>query len=866
MSNGDRLPLLLFQEPVRATKPAGHFSPAKFIPRSRDEVAGYLGPKLTRLEQALEAERIRIQATGAGIEPELTLVIELATEPSNFAAAARAIGLEWLAEDEIDLEPSETICPINAKGQRQDKPFYGRLFLTMTDRRALDQLLIRWRQWRDHSDTAWSYGETVWRDIFPLIIDIRPWGTEDRLRETGVLEDLAERIEVGQDTLPFEAELWYRQTAERRALAEAEVGRLIRELGGRVSTRFQLADIRYHAILGEIPAAAASHLLGEEHNIGLLRCNDVWLFRPVGQCAVPLQPPTETGEAAAPPAELPDPGLPPVVALLDGVPLAGHQLLNGRLIIDDPDEFEADTPAQRRMHGTAMASLIVHGELEAVEPALPRHIYCRPIMIPQTNTRDFREHIPDGVLPVDLIHRTVRRLFEGDGPTEAQAPEVRIVNLSVGDPSRIFMHGMSPWARLLDWLSYQYGVLFIVSAGNHAGALDLEIAKTDWANADSETRESAILRAITANSRNRRILLPAESINALTIGAAHTDACAQGPRANYHCDPFPTRSLASPISANGLGFLRALKPEILMPGGRQIYEEALGTGLPNIRLTPVQHYGPPGQRTAAPSSVPGELDKTLWFRGTSNATALATRLGARLFEMLESLRTTDERRAPNPRYDAVLLKALLVHGARWDDAGNRMRGIFKQEIGGRKIKDLVGRFLGYGLVDPARVLGCTERRATLLGWGSLTNAEAHAFALPLPADLSGTRGLRRLTITLAWLSLIAPGHQRYRKAHLWFTTDATKLIGTGRASNAYDHNLVKRGTVQHEMFEGEKARAFVDGETVSIQINCREDAAGLDETVDYGLVATFEVGEEVPVPVYQQIRQRLREAIPIRVG
>ncbi len=65
MSNGDRLPLLLFQEPVRATKPAGHFSPAKFIPRSRDEVAGYLGPKLTRLEQALEAERIRIQATGA---------------------------------------------------------------------------------------------------------------------------------------------------------------------------------------------------------------------------------------------------------------------------------------------------------------------------------------------------------------------------------------------------------------------------------------------------------------------------------------------------------------------------------------------------------------------------------------------------------------------------------------------------------------------------------------------------------------------------------------------------------------------------------------------------------------------------------
>ena len=33
-------------------------------PRDRNEVTGYLGPKLSRLEQALEAERIRVQATG----------------------------------------------------------------------------------------------------------------------------------------------------------------------------------------------------------------------------------------------------------------------------------------------------------------------------------------------------------------------------------------------------------------------------------------------------------------------------------------------------------------------------------------------------------------------------------------------------------------------------------------------------------------------------------------------------------------------------------------------------------------------------------------------------------------------------------
>jgi len=378
---------LLFQEPVPAKKPSGTYHPPTFNIRSRQEVSGYLEPKLSRLQQALEAERIRLQASAAGIEPEMALVIELATEPGNFAAAARAIGLEWLAEDEIEIEPSEAICPLNAKGERQDKPYRGRLFLTMTDRRALDELLSRWKQWRDQPEAAWPFGETAWRDIFPLIADIRPWGIEDRLHETGVLEDLRDRIEAGEEGIPFEAELWYRQTAERRALAEGEVGRLVRELGGSLATRFQLADIRYHALVGEIPADAVPRLLDRDPSIELLRCNDVWLFRPVGQCATPLILAPEAGEAVAAPAEVPDFALPPVVALFDGVPLAGHDLLRDRLIIDDPDGFEADAPAQHRMHGTYMASLIIHGELEAAEGPLPRRLYCRPIMVPQITAR-----------------------------------------------------------------------------------------------------------------------------------------------------------------------------------------------------------------------------------------------------------------------------------------------------------------------------------------------------------------------------------------------------------------------------------------------------------------------------------------------
>jgi hypothetical protein len=600
-----------------------------------------------------------------------------------------------------------------------------------------------------------------------------------------------------------------------------------------------------------------------EH-IALLRCNDVWLLRPVGQCAAPLTGAPEQSEPTATVAELPDPDLPPTVALLDGVPLAGHSLLKDRLLIDDPDDFESAAPAQHRRHGTAMASLIVHGEIDAGEPPLRRRLYCRPIMVPDPGALRDREHIPEDTLPVDLVHRAVRRLFRGEGTMAAHAPEVCLINLSLGDHARPFLHTLSPWARLLDWLADQYGVLFIVSAGNHADSLELDVPWNDWAGTDAEAREAAVLRAINRDARHRRVLSPAESINALAVGAAHQDRCGIGPIKPHHCDPFVTRGLATPTSAQGFGFRRAAKPEILLPGGRQAYAEPPVQNGPMMRLDPLCNYGPPGQKAAAPGQEPGERDKTLWFRGTSNAAALATRLGAQLYEVLETLRATPEGTVLDRRFDAVLLKAMLVHGARWGEAGARLRSLFKSTVGGNKIKEHIARSLGYGTVEAERVLWCTEQRATLLGFGRLADGEAHAYELPLPRDLSGTSGLRRLTATLAWLSPIAPNQQRYRKAQLWFSTDGEDKLGVGRMTDGYDHTMVRRGTVQHEIFEGTGARGFVEGDALRIQVNCRGDAPGLDDPVSYGLVVSLEVGEGVPVGVYQQVREALRAVVAIR--
>lgn len=68
-------------------------------------------------------------------------------------------------------------------------------------------------------------------------------------------------------------------------------------------------------------------------------------------------------------------------------------------------------------------------------------------------------------------------MFDGDAGSPAAAPTVKVVNLSVGDLLKPFDTELSPWARLLDWLSSKYQVLFVVSAGNVSAQLTLPVPR-----------------------------------------------------------------------------------------------------------------------------------------------------------------------------------------------------------------------------------------------------------------------------------------------------------------------------------------------------------------------------------------------------
>src|SRR5262249_42700969 len=151
--------------------------------------------------------------------------------------------------------------------------------------------------------------------------------------------------------------------------------------------------------------------------------------------------------------------------------------LHNRLRIDDPDGFAGAYVAMERDHGTTMASIIVHGDLNSPGRPLPQPLYVRPIMRPDPQPWNMSraERIPHEVDEIDLIHRSVRRLFEPDGSSPPAAPEVKVINLSVADSLQQYHGAVSPWGKLLDWLSLKYRVLICVSCGNYSGPLDLDV-------------------------------------------------------------------------------------------------------------------------------------------------------------------------------------------------------------------------------------------------------------------------------------------------------------------------------------------------------------------------------------------------------
>jgi Subtilase family len=780
------------------------------------------GPIFQRLQNILNRQdaALQLRADPNSLAPERLLVFEVTGSVQNFAkAVARIAGLEFAGEEELEADEFDG-----------NPEFY----LLVPQLGALREIVSLWDRWQRDGTVPRNY--TPWRDLFLQLRTVRPWGPVDRVSQAN--RNFFRHIIDGapnNDLFRIEVELVFRPAVDASQSAEDEVSQRIVESGGRVVHRSYHSEFAYHALLVEIPASEIRRI-AELDPASLAGVDPVASIIPQS-----IGTPIEAADQLDLDVSHPLPrNAEPIAAVFDALPVQAHPLLTGRLVIDDPEDLEARAVGPR-IHGTAMASLVLHGDLNDSLSAISRRVYFRPVMYaPALGDEIF----DNDRLVIDVIFEAVMRMRANGGQ------QVILVNLSLGDRTKPFSGKISTWARALDYLAFAYGILFLVSAGNVGDGIALidfpDIPSFEGANLADRAR--AAFKGVDAVKSDRRVLAPGDSVNALTIGAWHRDSSQEVFNGTSPFPPYAGIDMPNLSSRLGPGLRRGAKPEALFAGGRE-----------HVRIDPVaapprllSHPYPSrfwGLKVAAPQGVHFTV-------GTSAATALATHSAHRIFDALED--AYPQLIGPMPLFQrAVLLKALLVHSASWRGSQDFIRPIVDPtfSLHHEHWRREVCRHLGFGFVDPEDAIACAGERATMWATGTLGPEASLIFDVPVPNAVTTRATLREVRATLAWFTPIRPGHLAYRAVKLKIGSlepASLQVAGVGTTTGQPSNSQSENGTIIHRRWIDSRVGDVTGGAKLPIQIQReRDQGTPVDEPIPFGVAVTIEMPGEVQV--YDQV-------------
>lgn len=839
MAHDPTKPLLRLNQPTPVAKrrSGGGGEPARKFDRAGQAQAH--GPVFTQLRNVLNAQNptMQLRADANSLAPERLLVFETTGSVTDFAkAVARIDGLEFAGEEELEADELD-----------ETPEFY----LLVPQLGALREIVSLWERWQNTG--ALPRGYAPWRNLFEQLKAVRPWGPSDRVSPLN-REFLRHAVDGEADDLLIrtEIELIFRTSEAVASTAYQDLLARLAAVGGAAIHHARRPEFAYDAVLADLPAAEIRRIVDLDP-ASLAGADPIANITPQS-----VGTPIEAADRLADQINRPPPidGA-PIAAVFDAVPVQAHPLLAGRLAVDDPVDLEAQAVGPR-IHGTAMASLVVHGDLN--EPASPisRRVYFRPVMYaPILGDEKFQSDR----LVIDVIVEAVARMRAAGGT------EVIVVNLSLGDATKPFAGKISTWGRALDYLAYTYGILFLVSAGNCGDGVPVNTYATaaEFEAASQEDRAVAVFKGLDAVKADRRLLAPADSVNALTIGAWHRDFSQEVFPGASPFPPYGTADMPNLSSRLGSGLRRATKPEALFGGGKQRarFQPVVAPPVLMSHPTPSRYWG---LRVAAPPE--NGVNGTHFTVGTSAATALATHTTHRIYDAVS--RAYPDLVAAMPlQHRAVLMKALLVHSASWRGADALIRSVVDPEdnLHHETWRREVCRHLGYGFVDPEDAIACAADRATLWATGELGPQGSLTFDIPIPAEIAQNAHNRAVRATLAWFTPIRPGHLAYRTIKLKIDSledDSLHVAGVATSSNQPSNSQSESGTIVHRHWRGAKIGSG-QAATIPVQIQREKDRTPIDDPIPFGLAISIEMPGAVQI--YDQVRAAIavqpRVAVPI---
>lgn len=813
-----------------------------------------MGKKLDKAAQDLKnfEQGIDVSDDPRAVIPERALVFELNIPIENFEAVAIELGFEFLAgENRRGLDSEEGDDDFEGRTETE-RPQGPNLYLTMPSERGLTQLLSRWKRFVK-GEPAPSGLSKLWV-IFSYLTELRTWSAKDRIDPA--MASYVQRMlnEKGDEPVAIEIDLWFRSTQAERDKALSTLRKVVDSTGGIELDLVTIEAIRYLGALISVPASVAAQLV--EGTGGLAHLNEIMTIRPQSEFALDDAP---DGKQAGIIPAAPLPTKPPIAAILDGYPVEEHEALAGRITVVELETKAIDVPVQSRIHGTAMASLVVRGDLHKEEAPSERRVAVIPVL---TTDGSGRERIPKGKLPIGVIFRALQAIV-GEGRTiPPSLQNVVIVNHSLCDTYSPFIRRPSPWAALLDHYSYKHRLLFVVSAGN----ITTSFPVPDYADGDElrsanpEDRQIALMMAIEASKGTRGILSPAESMNSITVGAVHKEEV-DPPVGGVAIDPYPDARLGMPnlASALGLGINRCIKPDVVESGGRF---SAGFANVPGGGVTVSARRAPNmGQLVATPSRT-GDLTDRARIAGTSNAAALVTRGCMAIADGVEQFFAAEGKNWLNQDTRACVLRALLTHSCSWGLTGEVLESIYPPQGSNQwsARRETISRFLGYGKPDLTRVIGGASNRITLLADDKIRHDKLNEYLIPIPPSMLKNRDLRTIVITLAYMAPVKPELADYRGVSLRVVSDGGKRdFWKNGVSRVWQPNSksTDRGTVCHFILQGETLQksANASGQIrIGVQAMARHSSFK-NTDVPYALAVTLEVAQSVESKLYAEVNE-----------
>jgi subtilisin family serine protease len=683
-----------------------------------------------------------------------------------------------------------------------------------------------------------------------VLADIRIYSAQDRLtrrlRERTEEADASARLDVQVDLWhPGDRELaeaWIRETAAAVIAAEGDVhDRYVNHRSGLLLIRAtvptvavaQLAEIDEIALIDGLPSLLPSRARPRQASADQLP--DV----PQASFTAPIVGLIDSGVRSAHPMLAP--------AILDAVTLS--------------DEF-ADGEDENG-HGTRIAGLLLHGQLEDVlEIGLLPRPFCRLLSVRVLGADN---QFPLASVWEAEVEKAIRY---------CAAQGARVINLSIGDEDTVYEGARStPLAAILDQLVRELGLVLVVPTGNVAPAAYLDA---------TDTEVDAYVDALLTSAETT-MLDPAPAVTALTVGALAPEALAGAALSSF---PASRRALGrggwpAPYSRRGPGIDGSIKPELSAVGGSLAIDAEFGTFVDDDALGVVSTSGLPFERL---------LDIDV---GTSFAVPLVTRVAACVL-------------ARYPEFGANLVRALTVLAA---DEPSFAEVLGDLTPAARRAVEL--QTVGYGEPRLTEAVESTPHRTILVAEGEIEVDTTMIYEIPIPTSFGAGGGTRGIDIALAFDPETRARRLDYAatKMEFWLVRCMSPEEITEVFTSTNPEELERLETADDDLNEDERdegddvekpkkvtpsrlKRKLVnlspnvqirsrganqlgrvriaqrlpdgDGETYHLVVQCRSVWASSTFSQSFAIAVALSRDEAHP-PIYEELRARTRVAVEVPV-